>query len=128
MKKPTGMSAERAVELLGIHLDQSALAAYLAKGRKWSSASDEEVSRAYVSSFRLQLTDASNAEYRAAVDDLACEFALRNKEPPYDMLSKEIDQIIAETVDLLETMDEAEKRRINQEVLNAAAIVESRKN
>jgi hypothetical protein len=128
VKREKELSAAKVVELIGQLREETALTNYLAKGRKWSTSSDLELSTAYIEAFRSLAADPSPVETREAFDDLGCEFPLRDQEPPYDQLKSEIDEVAARAAELVDLLDESEKDRIDKEMFDDAKSMLKRRN
>jgi hypothetical protein len=72
------------------------LADYAARGRKHQHLSAEDLTVAWKTALRAMVDDVLSYECRRVEEDLKSEFLLRNTEPPYDSVRKDLDRYLAE--------------------------------
>ena len=66
-------------------------AAYLSRGRRHSTKSDDDVKRGWTAAFKGWRVAASSPDAQREMDDLAAELRLRRLEPPYDAVEAEME-------------------------------------
>jgi hypothetical protein len=102
-----------------IHETLDELANYAARGRKFESLSDDQLTDHFGETFRKLADDPAKWEYRALTKDLVAEFQMRNIEPPYDLVSEEFDRVCEAVLRHLDRMKKEDPDRyaeMNREV------------
>jgi hypothetical protein len=79
------------------------VADYAARGRKFKSLSEDQLTDHFVETFRKLADDLAKWEHRALTKDLVAEFQTRNTAPPYDLVSEEFDRVCEAVLKHLDT-------------------------
>lgn len=111
-------------EAARMRLDQTRR--YLQRGRLLRDLSDEQLSAVWVDAI---LDWARSHEARCGkAEDAAAEFALRNHEPPFELVRDAIGLLAARGLGAASRMDEAEKRASGARIMHAHRLERLRPN
>jgi hypothetical protein len=69
------------------------IAEYAARGRKFANLSDVELSEAWVRALKQSAKNFQNTRLRDIHSDYTSEFRLRRLEPPYDLVSDDLNKM-----------------------------------
>ena len=90
---------------------------YLKRGRQLKDTSTEILKESWAIFFKKYILDSSDIKNKIMMDDCESELALRNEEPPYDQVKKEVDEFSKKANDVIENMSPQRKREIDLEIL-----------
>jgi hypothetical protein len=95
------------------------LAGYVARGRKFASLSNDELTPRYVEVFRKVADNPANREHRAIKSYLEAEFQLRNMKVPYELIAEDFERLREFLFKHLNTMKREDPERyaeMNQDI------------
>lgn len=100
---------------------------YVSRGRNLEKAPIEQLHGEWVASMRAWATDPQK-NHNPRRDDIEAELALRGLEPPYEMVTDEIDTITRFAAGAMQHMDDAQKEKLNAEIIDFIVGEKSRGN
>jgi hypothetical protein len=103
--------ADRAAQAFLAHSQTVHTQEYVARGRRHQSLSAEELAARWCDVMRRWAADAAKPEARSDMSDVQSEYALRGKEPPWDLVKDEMDQVAEATREWLEDIRTIEPER-----------------
>jgi hypothetical protein len=121
--KPTqdGATIVEALEtdfrLFLMHTTLNGAADYAARGRKFESLSNDQLTEHFVETFRKLADDPAKWEHRALKNDLVAEFQLRDIEPPCDLVSGEFKRVcdaVSKKLDAMQKEDPDHYAEVNR--------------
>lgn len=95
--------------------------AYVRRGRCYAELPTDEVKERWVTAFRRMVTDVRDTSLQREPNDLEAELTLRQEQPPFERVRKEMDEFTAAAVAALELLkrDPEKFAKADQEVMNA---------
>lgn len=100
---------------------------YVSRGRSFESASIDQLNSEWVALMRDWAADPRQSKNPRRTD-IESEMTLRGLEPPYKLVKDELDTITRVAADAMEDMDEAEKEKLNTEIMDFIAEEKARGN
>jgi hypothetical protein len=97
--------------------------AYVRRGRRYADLPTDEVKERWVVAFRRMVSEVRDASLQREPNDLEAELILRQEQPPFERVRKEMDEFTAAAVAALELLkrDPEKFARADQEVMNEIA-------
>jgi hypothetical protein len=93
-----------------------ATADYAARGQKYRDMSDDDLSAAWVSSFKDVASDFTNPQLWSVQSDLAAEYGLRDVEPPYQLVAEDRIRLVTESKTMVEGLGPDDYERLDENV------------
>jgi hypothetical protein len=91
---------------------------YAARGRKHRSMSPDDLSAAWANSFKQLAEDFINADLMLAQNDLTAEYELRGQDPPYALVSKEMDRYATNFEAAMNLLTPSQLDRLTEDVFD----------
>jgi hypothetical protein len=88
------------------------IAEYAARGRKFADLSDAELSEAWVRALKQYAKNFQNTRLRDTHSDYTSEFRLRRLEPPYDLVSGDLNKMTNAVKKWAASLSEEEREEI----------------
>ena len=97
--------------------------AYARRGRRYADLPTDELKERWVAAFRRMVDDVRDTSLQREPNDLEAELTLRQEQPPFERVRKEMDAFTAAAVAALELLkrDPAKFAKADQEVMNEIA-------
>lgn len=94
--------------------------AYARRGRRYAEIPTDEVKERWVVAFRRMVANVRDPSLQREPNDLEAELTLRQEQPPFDRVRKELDEFTAAAVAALELLKRDPERfaKADQEVMN----------
>jgi hypothetical protein len=109
--------AEMAVQYALAHEPMASAKAYADRGRKLAALSDDGLRTEFISAFRAWAIDPHDRAIRARQSDVTAEYALRNQEPPYDLVAADIDEICRAASEFSESLPQERRDQIGESIV-----------
>jgi hypothetical protein len=93
---------------------------YARRGRRYAELSTEELKERWVVAFRRMVADVRDTSLQKEPNDLEAELTLRQEQPPFERVRKEMDAFTAAAVAALELLkrDPEKFAKADREVMN----------
>lgn len=97
--------------------------AYVRRGRGYADLPTDEVKERWVAAFRRMLGDVRDTSLQREPNELEAELTLRQEQPPFERVRKEMDEFTAAAVAALELLKQDPEKfaKADQEVMNEIA-------
>lgn len=97
--------------------------AYVRRGRFYAGLPTDEVKERWVAAFRRMVGDVRDTSLQREPNDLEAELTLRQEQPPFERVRKEMDEFTAAAVAALELLKRNPERfaKADQDVMNEIA-------
>ena len=95
----------------------TSIKAYADRGRKFASFSDDHLRAEFVSVFKAWAIDPFDFAIRERHSDVSAEYALRNQEPPYDVVALDLDKICNAASEMFKTLPQERWEEIGESIM-----------
>jgi hypothetical protein len=92
------------------------IADYAARGRRYETISDSELSSAWVQAFKASAQNIHNKEQRRLQIDYGAELSLRGIQPPFDLVRDDMELMFASIQAWMATLTSEELNSLGQSV------------
>ena len=108
MRKKRGITIQSWIESESV----DDIADYAARGRRFATLSDAELLEAWVGALKKSARNFQNTRVRDMHSDYTSEYRLRRLEPPYDLVSDDLDKMTGAVRKWVAELSEEEREEI----------------